>query len=193
VSFPKETMLELMSYADGDELDAASRARVEELLRTSDEARRVVDAMGSLGEVVREGAEDRLGRSVGIADGVMAAIAGGANVVPIGQARRSRVGAATAVMAALAVAAGVLFFVTFDKPGAPAPVASAAHEPVGPAAASAALAQTETAPGVGVDLEEVRSIENKVNVFFVPKGESANAANATSSVVVWIDDRHGAH
>ena len=29
MSFPKETMLELMSYADGDELDAAARARSE--------------------------------------------------------------------------------------------------------------------------------------------------------------------
>ena len=75
-----ETMLELMQYADGElDGDAATRARVEELLRTSEEARRVVAAMGTLGDIVREGADGRGAVADAIADRVMAGIATGAD------------------------------------------------------------------------------------------------------------------
>ena len=207
MSLSREAMLELMAYADG-ELDAEAHARVEELLRTSEEARGVLDAMGTLGEVVREGVEARAGESAvadGIADGVMEAIAretnvadGGAgeNVVPLAEARRARGGMATAAIAVLALAAGALFLV---RGKAPAPVASevpleptpsaiavpSATEPEAPAPVAQAQAE-ET----GVDLEEAHSTRNKVNVFFVPSPSSPSAA---ASVVVWIDDRHGGH
>jgi anti-sigma factor RsiW len=196
MSLSHETMIELMQYADG-ELDGEARARVEALLRTSDEARGVVDAMGALGEVVREGVGDRVDQSAnvdGIADAVMSAIEREpGKVAPIGQARRARTGVTSAVVAALALAAGVVFFVTSRAPAPvakeePVPSAPVAQtpEPVAPSA-SQALAQTETP---GVDLEEVRSIRNKVDVFFTP---TASAAGAKASVVVWIDDRHGGH
>lgn len=214
MSLSHETMLELMQYADG-ELEGDARARIEALLRTSQEARGVVDAMGTLGEVVREGVEGRAAASTaadGIADGVMAAIArqvasgaGGppvqrdGGVVRIEQARparRARGGATPAIVAVLALAAGVLFFLTTKAPAPTArveppvpsgPATEAVPEPEAPSAAPETVAQTE-APGV--DLEEVRSVRNKVNVFFMPPAQSAGAA---ASVVVWIDDRHGGH
>jgi hypothetical protein len=218
MSLPYETMLDLMRYADGDDaLDADARARVEALLRTNEEARRVVDAMGTLGEVVREGIDQRVGKSGvadGIADGVMAAIAReaqraevkdgasasrSARVVELasGRARRSRAGVTSAVVAVLALAAGVAFLVTSkapapqakDEPIAPSssPVerAGSSRASESPSASAETLAESE---GHGVDLEEVRSIRNKVNVFFTPTTPAAGA-----SVVVWIDDRPGGH
>ena len=194
MSLSKETMLELMRYADGDgELDAASRARIEALLRASEEARGVVDAMGALGDVVREGASQRLGKSAkadAIADGVMAAIAQESmKVAPFARVGRSRAQLTSAVVVGLALAAGLILFLR-TKPPAPIakvePVAVAARpapagEPEAPSALPAALAEAE---GHGVDLEEFRSVRNKVNVFFMPPAVGA-------SVVVWIDDRHG--
>jgi hypothetical protein len=190
----QETMLELMQYADGElDGDAAARARVEELLRTSDEARRVVAALGTLGDIVREEADERSGMADAIADRVMAGITSAdpaAKVIPLVRpARRGRSGAVPAVVAGLALAAGVVLFIRSQ--GAP----SSSHEGRFAAAAppsvesqgddddtsDGALAQTELP---GVDLEEVRSIRNKVDVFFVPSEKSAGA-----SVVVWIDDR----
>jgi anti-sigma factor RsiW len=200
MSLTRETMEELMQYADG-ELDADARARVEALLKTSEEARGVVDAMGVLGDVVRDGAEARAAETAAadeIADAVMKAIetgvrsAGRGEVVPLAKARRSRAGMTSAVVAALALAAGVLLFVTGRSPapvareevfGSAAPQLSASSESEAPSADPEGLAQAE---GPGVDLEEVRSIRNKVNVFFTPTADSAKA-----SVVVWIDDRHG--
>jgi hypothetical protein len=193
MSLSKETMLELMRYADGDaELDAASRARIEALLRASEEARGVVEAMGALGDFVREGASQRPGKSAAadaIADGVMAAIAQeSVRVAPIARARRSRAGAASAVIVALALASGVIFSLRSKLPAPIAKVEPAvtarpapAGEPEAPSALPAALAEAE---GHGVDLEEVRSVRNKVDVFFMPPAVGA-------SVVVWIDDRHG--
>jgi hypothetical protein len=214
MSLSQETMLELMQYADG-ELEGDARARIEALLQTSDQARGIVEAMGALGEVVRDGVDARANASAGgygIADAVMAAVAGDAaraqdahgGVVPIGNARsarRARTGVTSAVVAALALAAGVFLFVTTK---APAPTAK--EEPVSSMPASAPLAPAAIAPSAGaapeevakadapgVDLEEVRSIRNKVNVFFMPAAASAGAVapGAAASVVVWIDDRHG--
>jgi anti-sigma factor RsiW len=193
MSLPKETMIELMQYADG-ELDAAARARVEALLQANEEARGVVEAIGTLGVVVREGASERIERSAAaydVADGVMAAIAATTKetrVAPIGRPRRARSGATSAAIVVLALAAGVVFFF---RSKAPAPVAK--EEPLSPASAvsprepespsATAVAESEAR---GVDLEEVRSVQNKVNVFFTPTTPSAGA-----SVVVWIDDRPG--
>ncbi len=244
MSLSQDTMLELMQYADG-ELDGDARARIEGLLRTNEEARGVVAAMGMLGDVVRDGIDARVDRVAagGIADAVMAAINGEragvsarppidakgesagvlsarppidakgesagvlsarppidakareerAAVVPLVAKRRGRVGVTSAVVAVLALAAGVVLFVRSAGLGGSGATAARPNEerygsaPGEPAAESAsahgkALAQTET---LGVDLEEVRSVENKVDVFFTPPAKSAAA-----SVVVWIDDRH---
>jgi hypothetical protein len=207
-SLSRDEMLDLMLYADGElgELDGARRAHVEELLRTSDEARRVVESMGALGEVVRDGALERAANVPGvdgIADRVMAAIetAAPSNVVPMSiapRARRTRGGVTAAVIAAVALAAGAAMILR--GPSA-APVAKEAPVDTTPALApppmtpalSTPTAVAQLAPQAvevpGVDLEEARSTTNKVDVFFMSKGATAGAV---TSVVVWIDDRHGA-
>ncbi len=206
MSLPPETMMDLMAYADG-ELDTGARSRVEELLRSSDEARRVVAAMATLGDVVRAGEAERAPAAAGVADGivddVMAAIEraevtrpGKKNVVAIGApraARPSRSGAYS-VAALVAIAAGFLLFVRsrsgpaviVDDRGMPSIRLSVAPIPTSPPSAVAA-ADTESQ---GVDLEEAESAQGKVDVFFTP---STAAAGAVASVVVWIDDRHGGH
>jgi len=205
MSLSHETMLELMQYADG-ELHGEARARVEGLIETNDEARGVVEAMGMLGDVVRDGVDDRIGAADldGLTESVMAAIAlgvaasakdvrvpatRGAPVVPLarraGPAHR-RFGAVSAVVGVLALAAAVVLFVRFQGQ------AERSTEPRFASAAPSEEAAPENgalrkgAEALGVDLEEVRSVENKVDVFFVPPAKSAGA-----SVVVWIDDRHG--
>jgi anti-sigma factor RsiW len=202
MSLPPETMMDLMAYADG-ELDTSARSRVEELLRSNDEARRVVAAMGTLGDVVRSAEAERAPASLefadGIVDDVMATIAREdvtrpalKKVVPIGAARSPRTGAYAAV-ALVALAAGVLLFlqssrsrpmVLVDDRGMP----SVEHRPVAPSPTPSAVAAADS-EGQGVDLEEAESAQGKVDVFFTP----APAAAGVASVVVWIDDRHGGH
>jgi anti-sigma factor RsiW len=204
MSLPHDTMIDLMAYADG-ELEGDARARIEELVRTSDEARRVLDAMGVLGEVVREGVDARADAAAvdEIADEVIAKIERGEPtvkgtriVVPIAKAQASRGrGGVAAVVAVLALAAAAFLVLRY---GTPAPVAeNTPHElppSLQPTAPSSTEAPSVPAPVVaeadeqGVDLEEVSSTKNKVNVFFMPSGVSAGAV---ASVVVWIDDRHG--
>jgi anti-sigma factor RsiW len=209
MSLPHETMIDLMQYADG-ELEADGRVRVEELVRTNDEARRILDAMGALGDVVREGAEARA-EAAGIdeiAEEVIAKIEraettfrGKQIVVPIADARASReragrgrgLGIAAVIVA---LAAGVFLVMRNEATPTPSPVAdTATHEPspvLQPVSPSPSATQDPSAmPGAvaaadddGVDLEEVSSTKNKVNVFFMPSGNAAAA-----SVVVWIDDR----
>jgi hypothetical protein len=221
VSFPEETMLELMSYADGEPLEPAARARVEELLRTNEEARRIVDAMGALGDVVRDGIDGRAAggehgaKADAIAESVMAAIAtgvaaarstgdvsaGGKVVTLQGRERRARFVVRGGIAAALALAAGFLLLLSKqgEAPKEIAAVAPALSEARSAERATAALAASAEAKVAGaiaaeeheVDLEEVRSIENKVNVFFVraKKGSAAKDEEKTS-LVIWIDDRH---
>jgi hypothetical protein len=218
VSFPEETMLELMSYADGEPLEPAARARVEELLRTNEEARRVVDAMGALGDAVRDGIDGRAAggehgaKADGIAEGVMAAIATGVSaahstrdvggrVVPLSaRERRARVVVNWGIAGGFALAAGIMLLLSTVDDGAKvarvAPALSEVRSAERATEAIAASAEAKVAGVIaaeehGVDLEEVRSIENKVNVFFVraKKGGAVKDEEKTS-LVIWIDDRH---
>jgi anti-sigma factor RsiW len=193
-----------MAYADG-ELEGDARARVEELVKTSDEARRVLDAMGVLGDVVRDGVSARADSAAvdAIADEVIAQIErnaptmrGSRIVVPITQARPSgRRGGVAIVVTVLALAAGAVLLL---RSGSPTPVADGTPHETPPVVQPPAPAPTETASAMpsevaaadeqGVDLEEVSSTKNKVNVFFMPTPASAGAV---ASVVVWIDDRGG--
>src|SRR5687768_5910602 len=76
MTLPPDTMMDLMAYADG-ELDEGGRARVERLLATNAEARGVAQALGVLGDEVRDAVLDRpMPRADGIADLVMAGLDG---------------------------------------------------------------------------------------------------------------------
>ena len=204
-------MLELMQYADG-EADAETRARVEGLLRTSGEARGVVEAMGALGDVVRQGLTEREGPGGARATGspmaswrrstraarVPQAWVGGARTrrrrmwcrLPMRRVRSDARGLERrpAVFVVLALAAGVMLFVrsqgTTTEGRYSGGRSGEDSETPTDEGGREALAQTETP---GIDLEEVRSTENRVDVFF-----SLSEVCGTS-VVVWIDDRPGGH
>ena len=81
MSLSHDTVLELMSLADG-ELEGDDKARVERLVASSDEARRVLEAMqrAEVGAWLSESEHARAGKggADGIADAVMAAVEGSA-------------------------------------------------------------------------------------------------------------------
>jgi hypothetical protein len=135
----RDAMLELMAYADG-ELEGADLARVEALVASSDEARRIVQSMGGVAEWVRVADAESPRREAthrmadGIAVAVMAQIAMSAAAIPgspaspsisldAARARRAsrrypapgRLAAAGAGL--LALAAGTVLFLRTSGPG----------------------------------------------------------------------------
>jgi anti-sigma factor RsiW len=210
MSLSHETLMELMSFADG-ELDAEDRARVESLIASDDEARRVVEAMrggevgswlaGSLEQHAVAAGADR------IADGVMSAIANtapaalsGGIAIPSVRPRGRRslgwgVGGVLAGGLALAAAVAVYFQVGPQRPEQQAPVASVVAPAVDfqlPVAPSAALAQQGGA--AGVEVNEIDAPSRGVSVFEIPVQAAAAVVQPSgpSSIVVWVEDDPGA-
>ncbi len=206
MSLSQETLIEIMSLADG-ELEGEARARVEQLVAESAEARRALDGFRAphvplwLSESL-----DRHATSAGadrMADAVLGAIAAGehdapapANVVRIvprpGASRASRGGLlAASVVGAMALAAGVALFIrSSGRPESDQmPVAS-----VGMPSVDMQKPPAEpSAGGQGVEVDEVDSPSRGISVFEIPlaplAGAAANVgARPGSSVVVWIDD-----
>jgi hypothetical protein len=208
MSLSQETLLELMSLADG-ELEGEARLRAEKLVAESDEARRVLEGFKAphVGMWLSETLERRAaaGGADGIADLVMGklaaesppaahALAAGSGVVSRIDARRSgskgRVFVA-AVCAVTALAAGVALFVRSGQRagGDRMPVASVGMPsvdmqgpPPGPGGS-----------GSGVEVDEVDSPSRGISVFEIPLRDlgaaSASAGgHSPSSVVIWIDD-----
>ena len=162
----RDAMLELMAYADG-ELEGDDLARVEALVASSDEARRIVQSMGGVADWVRVADEESPRREAthrmadGIADGVMAQIAMSGASLPglaasstisleAGRARRASRGVpqsrarrlAAAGAGLLALAAGTVLFLRSNGPGVDAP--HAAHTK----ATKSVVAQSE-GPSIG--------------------------------------------
>jgi hypothetical protein len=221
MSLSHETVLELMSLADG-ELEGDDKDRVERLVAASDEARRVLESMrrAEVGAWLSESMHEHAGKAGadGIADAVMsAALASaqgrsvapkasratssasiqGGGVVSIAGARarrssRLQVGVSAAV-AGLALAAAVALYVRAgaDRTADHAPVASVGIPPVDFQVPSATVAQAE--PAGGVEVNEIDAPSRGVSVFEIPVGAAAALANPTgaSSVVVWVDDDPG--
>jgi hypothetical protein len=199
VSFSPETMLALMSLADG-ELEGEARQRIEKLVAESEDARRIVEAMRSprvgawLGESMRQRAVDA--GADGIADAVMATLDASRpdapSVVRIADARTGKPRLpvmAAAACAALALAAGVAFYVASGAKGGAqrAPVAS-----VGPPGVDT---QVPSPPANGVEVDEIDSPSRVISVFEIPMGTAAAAAAGEvppSSIVIWIEDDPGA-
>jgi hypothetical protein len=203
MSLPQETMLQLMAFADG-ELEGEEQARIETLVAQSTEARQVVDALRSpvLGAWLNEEMNARAVAADGIADAVMASLG---KAEPAGKGREGEVVRLAdrggrkvvvgAVVAALALAAGVALYVGSVGSGpdaAKAPVASVGVPSVDVQPPPAAVAQR---PSQGVEVDEVDSPARGFSLFEIPVGGSpAGAANAAgpSSVVIMIDDDPGA-
>jgi anti-sigma factor RsiW len=209
MSLSHDTVLELMSLADG-ELEGDDRERVEQLVSSSEEARRVVEAMrrGDVGAWLAPSMDERAGKAGadGIADAVMAAVGQAANgpskasvsseaggvVSMAGRARRSsRLQiAVSAAAAGLALAAAVALYVRAggDQTADHAPVASVGIPPVDFQVPSASVAQAE--PAGGVEVNEIDAPSRGVSVFEIPVGAAAAVAGP-SSVVVWVDEDPG--
>jgi hypothetical protein len=204
VSLSHETILELMSLADG-ELEGAEKERVEQLVAASDEARRVVESMrrAEVGNWVAKAMDDRAvaGGADGIADAVMAAVDKErvrGNVASLGNARARRLTrmqvTATVGAGLLALAAAVALYVHSGSeiPDQRAPVASVGVPPVDFQVPSATVAQREVAATGGVEVNEIDAPSRGVSVFEIPATAAALAApSGPSSVVVWVDDDMG--
>jgi len=217
MSLSHETVLELMSLADG-ELEGDDKARVEKLVASSDEARQMLEAMrrAEVGAWLSESMDQRAARggADGIAGAVMSAVDGGRSfglqqaprAAPNGSARdggvvsiagrRARTSsrvqmALSAGAAALALAAAVALYVRAggDRTANHAPVASVGVPPVD-------IVPPQAEPPGGVEVNEIDAPSRGVSVFEIPVGAAAamakpaNLANA-SSVVVWVDDDPG--
>jgi anti-sigma factor RsiW len=201
IKLSQGTMLDLMAYVDG-ELDGDAKARVEDLLANNAQARRLVQEMQRLGDVVGQVYEaPGASASDGIADAVMAKIADEAaaprktasvrppKVVSLADAREKRIKVGAAIVAAIALAAGIVL--TTQHANENAPVAMPGKTitptpPVGTAPASTGQTQEPLQVASGVDVEQVDSPSHEVEVFYLP----STKGNA-SSVVVWIDDNAG--
>ncbi len=209
MSLSRETMLDLMAFADG-EIDAEARERVDKLVRDDAEAARVVTAIRSaeLRPWLVQAFEQRAHRADGIADAVMARLDGGgapsairadSGDVQLPQRARSRSTPRAAVAGfggvALAIAAGVALYLRVGDeravPQQPSAAGATSSQPViarqeGPG--SPAPSTHESAPsGSGVEVDEIDS-SMRVSIFEL----AAMADTSTpSSVVVWIDDEPG--
>jgi hypothetical protein len=203
MSLSREVRLELMAFADG-ELDGQARARAEQLVAESEEARRLVEAMRTpaTNAWLERAIESRAHAADGIADAVMAKLEAAGDedgVVRLAAAagrRVSRVHTTRAsVLAALALAAGAVVYVLSRQPagGESTPVASVVAptlEARPPAATLSAFAENRATPSQGVEVDEIDSPSRGVSVFEIPLGSGAAAAGP-SSVVIWIDDDPG--
>jgi anti-sigma factor RsiW len=214
MSLSHETLLELMSLADG-ELEGSDKERVERLVASDDEARQIVASLrgAEVGTWLAETMDQRAAASGadGIADAVMSAVAVGtssrASAAPNGVARgavaiapaRARkssrfqviAGGATAVLA-LAAAVAIYMRAGTGPLDEHAPVASVGVPPVDVEAPSS-MAMTQQGAGGGVEVNEIDAPQRGVSVFEIPVGAAAAVAKPTgaSSVVVWVDDDPG--
>jgi hypothetical protein len=202
MTLSREAMLELMAYADG-ELDGDARVRVQALLAESAEARAVVSALETLGEVVSEVEEHRAKSdgADGIADVVLLRIAGAESQEPLlrpapassrvaaardggaaggrATAGRRRVRASAAVGAVLAMAAAVALLVRSREAALGSLFGGRETAVVSPAGSS-------EASGGGVEVESLDSPDVPVSVFYQPASGGPNLTAA--SVVVWINE-----
>ena len=173
-------MIDLMAYADG-ELEGEERARVEAMIASSDEAKRLVASMRALGDEVRAAHASGLpglDAADSIADDVMAKIAGAPHaeahamgeLVSLAAARRARTRATSVAVAIIALAAGVALWMHGRRRAARSPTArrtsrrrSRNLRRARPRRCPRPICRARLrAPRTGVDLEEVESPENHV-------------------------------
>lgn len=189
MSLSRETMMELMSLADG-ELEGEAKERAERLVEQSEEARRVVEAVRApeislwLVESTNRGAR----AADGIADAVMARI----EAAPVARMSDTRTAkkvsrahvAAAAAFAAMALAAAIALTLRTEgsKSGAEREPARTDQPSVDvePAPPPPSLAQQS------VEVDEIDSPSRGVSVYEIGAGGGASAK--ASSIVIWIED-----
>jgi anti-sigma factor RsiW len=185
VTLPRDTMLKLMAYADG-ELEGAEQVEVEALLASDPDAARFVEDVAGLGDFVKVGHEDRDGAAIAafdVADAVMAkaeaeAPRGRGKVVSLVDARERRrppTRVIGAVVAVLALAASIFLLARPSE----TPMGASSGGPV-------AIATPTPQPADAVPPIQVTAVESaghSVSVFYLP---SAN--EVSTSVVIWVDE-----
>jgi hypothetical protein len=125
MSLSQDTMMELMAYADG-ELEGEALARTEALVQSSEEARRIVDAMTGLGDYVRQAGDEAVAArsDFAMADGIVDAVMHKLSSEPtaklrrptsIAAARQRRAGTVAAVVGLVALAAGAMMILRSNE------------------------------------------------------------------------------
>lgn len=186
MSLTTQQIQKLMAYADG-ELDDNERASVEALLVKDTDAARLVRDVGNLGDFVRSDHDDRVAAKVAsfdIGDAIMTEVSRGEEtrkVASLAEARASRMKVGSAVVAALALAAGI-FFVARPKE---TPMPTVAENPtLSPSALTPGMKGTVTANlSTGVTINAVQSPGQNVSVLYLP-----TANELSTSVVVWVEE-----
>lgn len=206
MSLSQETMMELMSLADG-ELEGEAKVRVEKLVAQSEEARRALAGLRAphlslwLSDSLAQRA-DKAGVG-GIADVVMGAIAanGSAGAVPaaapagheappsptvvrLDAARRrpgSRSGALVVTFVGVAaLAAGVALFVkSTTKPAEEMPIASVGTQSVD---VQRPPSEPSGAGSLGVEVDDIDSPSRGISVFEISLAPSLGGAGAAANV-----------
>lgn len=182
MSLSRETMMDLMAFADG-ELEGEDRARVERLVAENSEARSVVDAMQS--PAIGTWLEGEMAERTAAADGIAAAVM--AKLPARGSSRGRSPVAVISIGAALALAAGVALILrsSGESSESHAPVASVEL----PSVDTQVLPVAAQRPTQGVEVDEVDSPSRGISVFEIPlAGAAAANANGPSSVVIMIED-----
>jgi hypothetical protein len=189
MSLSRETMMDLMAFADG-ELEGEDRARVERLVAENSEARSVVDAMRS--PAIGAWLEGEMARRAAAADGIAGAVM--ARLPARAPSRGRSPVVVLSIGAALALAAGIALILRSEGASTEThvPVASVETPSVDVQPPPASLARGETLaqrPTQGVEVDEVDSPSRGISVFEIPvAGAAAANANGPSSVVIMIED-----
>ena len=183
MSLDAGTLQKLMAFADG-ELEGDDRKAIEDLVRSNQDAARIVQELGVLGDCLRVVGTEQSDRAAadGIADAVMGRIAAEreprGKVIDLVSRRRRTYGTVAALVAAAAavalVARGPEEEPRAEIPVAPAPMLTAEKrvEPTPAPPTTVASAATEPAPA-----------PSNVSVIVVPsEGETA------SSIVIWLGE-----
>lgn len=183
--------MKLMAYADG-ELEGDELAEVEQWIREDAKSVLFANDLAELGSILKEGHPPA--KTFDLTDMIMAKVAAEPapivekaqkpKVTPIGAARAKKRGAVMWVAAGFAIAASI-FVVTRNKEESPlAQTTSPLVQPTSNVAAAVAPATTAAA----VDVENAGS---SVSVFYLPNENTTNAANASTHVMIWVDESAG--
>lgn len=187
MSLDAGTLEKLMAFADG-ELEGAERAEIEALVQSNDDAKRIVQELGVLGDCIRITEAARPARADHAADGIAEAVMGKiarekSNVVDLASRRRN--GTLVTVAALVAAAAGVMFIARGGDEPQPTAKAQPTAVEQAPVATPPATQATGTAQPLVVASAEPKAEESPSNasVIVVPgEGETA------SSIVIWLGE-----
>ena len=191
-SLAEQDLLDVMAYVDDELEDDARKAEIEALITSNADAKELVASMRALGDGVR--AMQEAVPNVDVTLAVMAKVTPNElDRARLKKQSRVRMFAVAATLTALAAGAWIYSQsdstpdstttpVANNVATAPAPTLSAVPNIIAPLPSPAPLAVNET-HGVQVDSLDTHK---PVSVFYVSPNE--DNANASSSVVVWIDE-----